>query len=180
MKQLFYLIVILKISIFAQDSEIICDSISSILINPKQPVCHINVTAFKIYNDNDYYDLIFRIYIIADDSSFNQTINFTSEYEGYLCEFEFIDINLDGYVDIGIIGEGDISNKSYQYWIYNIYKKEFVLNRQFSSLYNPVINSEDSTVESFASSHFQALPVFERNKYKIYTDSLLLIERDVH
>jgi len=177
MKYIIVVIITFSISVFAQNVELIYDSTNIVPINSNLPLFIINIKASKCYNVNSFNKILFSVNIKTQDKSIKQTITDSSELSS-VDMYNFSDVNFDGYLDIGLVYTGDINNISYNFWLYNKMEKEFVFNSHFSELFNPIFNSQDSTIETFATSHYQTLPVFEKNKYKVIADTLLLIESE--
>ena len=162
-------------TILSQHSKVMLyDSVKVIKINPIISPLSFHISAEKYYSDDVYEKSFFVIYISSHKNQINQTIIDSTDTE-YFKNIIFIDVNYDGYLDIGIPGLGDIDNIAYNFWIFNNAQNKFVFDSQYSDLFNPEFNTKDSTIISFVASRMNALPVFEKEKYKVISNNLVLI-----
>ena len=142
--------------LFSQTSEnivtkILYDSTYKININSQLPPF---IGIFKIFElqngetNSSLYDL--RLINSIDNSLFyalkDTIIDFT-----YWPEFEFEDVNFDGFLDFWTIIDRDVkAQPSYHFWTFNPPTNTFKINQEFSDslVCNQDINPSDSTISS--------------------------------
>lgn len=92
--------------------------------------------------------------------------------------FNVVDINFDGYADIGVLEEGGAKWGAYQYWIYNKKTNQFVKNnftKKFRVLnFNEIIF--DKTQKQIRINNFCGTLICDKDIYVVKNNELVLSE----
>ena len=177
---LFYLSIFKIVSAQQLDSALTQEilSIDTVEIRPSLPLV---VVKFIDYKDNDFdtYDFL---YTRIEFSTVNDTIPFqiVRDTANGIYDYEFNDINFDGYKDLQIDEPMTPSgvNTPCSFWLFNPATEKFEASEKFSNLCNVYINESDS---SFTSEwNWGGRNHSESEKYKVSNGYPVLIEEGIY
>ena len=152
-----------------QDTVIIHSSIKSLIFISEFDT--IKVSDFG-YDDKDY---IINVKVIdSETDSLLQIVSDTGDY--WEPSLKFIDINLDGYLDMEFYVSYSNLVPIYSFWIYDSAKSLFIYSDEYSVLNDYSIDIEKREIESFAQSTGGRGGYTE--KYKIVDGHLSLFETE--
>ncbi len=120
-----------------------------------------------VYNQNNYF-IITDEYNEKTFYTFSQ--NYSPEKTGGEPEAIFVDMNFDGYTDIGVCYYKDSLNSYYFCFVWDNEEREFTYCLPFSSLPNPRFNTRNKTITAY-----EKLGEKTKETVYIYTNSELSV-----
>ncbi len=179
--QLFFIIILISLLIFIIPTSLAQDKIEYSQVDtvkicnspqPKTFISKVITSEIKSEYDTELITDI-NIYNLSNET-FLQSIRDTSIFNSFGGEVDYLDINLDGYLDIDInLGYFNLV-PSHSFWLFNSKDNKFYYSRDFSQLNDYSVDAEKKIIKSGEQS-LSGSGGYSK-KYKIENDSLILIE----
>ena len=145
--------------------------------DPESMILIIKVDTFKIKWESGFRDMINHIEVYDySNKELIQTINDSSESYSFAGGVDYVDINLDGYLDIDILL--GISNLTpfHSFWLFDKLNNKFYSSPDFSQLNEYDIDVDKKEIDSYSQSTGGRGGYSE--KFKIENGNLFLIEKE--
>ena len=131
--------------------RILEDSTFAFQMHPAFENFILNIVVSEITRENEYPDEFITydvtVHSVKNDSliqTFTDTV-FVGEHS---FEYWLTDVNFDSFTDIAFAQEegGSGYNRMYHFWVYDKEKESFILNKEFSILSNPEVDTTSKTI----------------------------------